>query len=50
MVKFIFLSLAIAVMSIGVVGCEKQGPAEEFGENVDEAVNDAGRAIEDATD
>lgn len=31
-------------------GCEKQGPMEEAGENIDEAVQDAKRAVEDAAD
>ena len=32
-------------------GCEKkQGPLEEAGENLDEAINDTKRAVEDATD
>jgi hypothetical protein len=36
----------------GLMGatCEKKGPFEEAGEEIDEAVNDAEREIEDATD
>lgn len=41
-------SLMIGVM--GVSGCEQEGPAEEAGEAVDEAAEDAKRKVEDATD
>ena len=43
----------LAVTSIGVFGltaCDNDGPAEELGEKVDEATQDAKRGIEDATD
>lgn len=31
-------------------GCEKQGPAEKMGENVDEAIEETGDRIEEAGD
>jgi hypothetical protein len=46
------LALLIAMpLLFALPGCEKeQGPMEEAGENIDEAVQDAKRAVEDATD
>lgn len=44
----IFLALLLA-LSVGLLaGCEDQGPAEEAGENVDEAVEEAGDMMEEA--
>ncbi len=50
--KKYLLSFMIALMLgvVGVSGCEKKGPAEEMGESVDEAAQDAERKIDDATD
>ena len=46
--------LAILLLSsfgiLGLTACDDQGPAEELGEEVDEAAQDAGRSIEDAAD
>ncbi len=46
------LALLIAMPLLFVLpGCEKeQGPMEQAGENLDEAVQDAKRAVEDAAD
>lgn len=46
------LALFIAMpLLFALPGCEKeQGPMEEAGENIDEAVQDAKRAVEDAAD
>tara|TARA_R110002073_G_scaffold67043_4_gene167141 strand:- start:4270 stop:4479 length:210 start_codon:yes stop_codon:yes gene_type:complete len=33
-----------------LTGCEQQGPAEEAGENVDDAMEAAGDSMEDAAD
>jgi hypothetical protein len=46
-----YLVLGAMLMPIagGLAACD-EGPAEEAGEAVDEAVDDAGRAVEDATD
>jgi hypothetical protein len=38
------------MLTIAMPGCEKQGPLEKAGEAVDESVDDAGDAVEDATD
>lgn len=48
-------SLALAmflVLSGGafLTACDNQGPAEEAGENIDDAVEDTGDAMEDAGD
>jgi hypothetical protein len=43
-----------AVVLVGVAGfvggCEKKGPAQKAGENVDNAVNDAGHQMNKAAD
>ena len=44
------LLLVGMISTVGLVGCEKDGPVENFGEEVDEAAQDAKRKIEDATD
>jgi hypothetical protein len=43
------LPLLCALCLVTLPACD-DGPAESAGEKVDEAVKDAGRAIEDATD
>ncbi len=50
--KKYILSFMIALMLgvVGVSGCEQKGPAEEAGETVDEAAEDAKRGVEDAVD
>lgn len=47
------LLATLLLSSFGILGlsaCDDQGPAEKFGEEVDEAAQDAERSIEDATD
>jgi len=45
------LASLLALSSGGLAACEKKpGPLEKAGEKVDEKVNDAERAIEDAGD
>jgi hypothetical protein len=46
--NFIKFLMALSLGAL-LVGCD-QGPAEEAGESIDEAVQDAGRAVDDATD
>ncbi|MBO6947506.1 MAG: hypothetical protein JJ855_05960 [Rhodospirillales bacterium] len=41
---------SIVMSSLALAGCEEDGPAEEVGEKIDESVNDAKRAVEDAAD
>lgn len=39
---------AIMIASLTFLGCERQeGPAEEVGESLDEAAEEAGEAVED---
>jgi len=45
--KKLSVGLLAAMLVIGISGCEK-GPAENAGEAIDEAFEDAGEAIEDA--
>jgi len=43
--------LAISFSGMVAAGCKKDdGPLEEAGEKIDEAVNDAKRKVEDAAD
>lgn len=44
------LLMTFALSSVGfITACDDKGPAEEAGEAIDETVEDAGDAIEDAT-
>jgi hypothetical protein len=36
--------------ALSLSACEEQGPAEEAGETIDDTVEDAGDAVEGATD
>ena len=43
--------LALATfMAIGLTACDKKGPAEQAGENIDNAAENMGDKIENATD
>lgn len=42
-------ALAIAA-AFSLTACDDKGPAEQLGEQIDESVEKAGDAIEDATD
>jgi hypothetical protein len=46
------LALLLALSGAGLYACQekKKGPLERAGEKVDEKVNDAERAVEDAAD
>lgn len=48
--KTIASALLVSALLIPLSACEKKGPLEEAGEAIDETVEDAGDAIEDATD
>ncbi|GAB3095873.1 hypothetical protein G8770_00260 [Aestuariicella hydrocarbonica] len=48
--KFIIVALLASTLMITLSACEKQGPLEEAGEQIDDTVEDAGDDIEDATD
>jgi predicted small secreted protein len=45
----LMLALMMALGSVTLAGCD-QGPAEEAGEEIDEAVEETGDAVEEATD
>ncbi|TQV78806.1 hypothetical protein FKG94_12350 [Exilibacterium tricleocarpae] len=45
--KYFYSLFIILTLAIGVVGCE-EGPAEEAGEKIDRALDDAGDAVKDA--
>ncbi|GAB3351699.1 hypothetical protein GCM10027512_26240 [Chromohalobacter beijerinckii] len=42
------LALIIGMTAVGVVACDDEGPAEEAGESVDNAMDDAGDSMEEA--
>lgn len=48
--KTIAVSLLASALMITLSACDNQGPAEEAGEEIDNSIDDAGDAIEDATD
>jgi hypothetical protein len=48
--KAILASSLVLGFTLGLVGCEKEGPAEQAGETVDRAVENAGDKVEDVTD
>jgi len=50
--SYLKILTVIAVLGLGgaLGACDDSGPAEEAGEAVDDAVEDTGDAIEDATD
>ena len=43
-----FVIAALAAALLGAVGCQEEGPAEEMGERMDEALEDAGLREEGA--
>ncbi|MGJ8657225.1 MAG: hypothetical protein ACSHX6_12310 [Akkermansiaceae bacterium] len=49
-IKNIILIALGSAAALTVVSCEKKGPAEKAGENMDEAVEDTKDAAEDAKD
>lgn len=48
--KAIVTTLLMSALMITLPACERQGPMEEAGEEIDDKIEDAGDAIEDATD
>lgn len=44
------IPMLFLISLMGLTACEEQGPAERMGENIDEAVEETGDAIEEATD
>lgn len=44
------IAMPLAITAALCVGCAEDGPAEEAGEKIDEAVENTGDAMEDAAD
>lgn len=42
--------LIAGLLAGGIVGCDQEGPAEEAGEEIDEATEEAGEEMENAGD
>lgn len=42
--------LASFVLALGVAGCDREGPAERMGEDVDDSVERAGERTEEAVE
>jgi predicted small lipoprotein YifL len=49
-VKMSLLSVLAAVSLLGLVACEKEGPMEKAGKQVDEAVEKTEKAIKEKTE
>lgn len=48
--KPFYTLLLAAIFSLPLVACDNDGPAEEAGEQIDEAAEEAGEAMDDAAD
>lgn len=48
--KALSATLFASVVVITLAGCDRDGPLEEAGEQMDDSIEDTGDAIEDATD
>lgn len=46
----LLLVLLAGSATIGLSGCEEQGPAEEAGEQIDESAEETGESLDDAQD
>ena len=46
--KKILIAVLFGCLSLTVVSCDQQGPAEKAGEEIDEGINNTGEAVEDA--
>lgn len=46
--KKILIGVFIGCLSIAIVSCETEGPAEKAGEKIDESVEKAGNKVEEA--
>ena len=40
----------IAFCAVGIIGCEKEGPAEKAGKKIDETFDSAKKKVEEATE
>jgi hypothetical protein len=50
LVQSIITALLVIVLSVGLSGCTKEGPAEKAGKQIDKAIEKAGDRIEKAGD
>lgn len=41
----VFAAIAIGMLTFALAGCEKKGPAQKAGEEIDKAVSSAGKDI-----
>ena len=48
MKRNVLFILLVALLSAGLIGCEKEGPAESAGAKIDEAMEKAGEKLEEA--
>jgi hypothetical protein len=48
--KAVAIALFSAFSALALPACDNDGPAEDLGEEVDEAAEDTKRAVDDATD
>jgi hypothetical protein len=48
--KIVGAGLAICILLIALPGCQKEGPAERAGKEVDQAVEKAGNEVDKATE
>ena len=48
--KSVTAVLVVSALSMGLSGCQKEGPAEQAGKAVDKAVEKTGQALEKAGD
>ena len=44
----IILSLLLGLFTLGITGCEQEGPMEKAGKEIDQAAKDIGKATEEA--
>jgi len=50
LVQIVSAALVVSALLVALPGCEKQGPAEQAGESIDNAADKAGDQIEKAGD
>lgn len=47
--KQVVVAMAAGLLTLSLAACQKEGPAEKAGKKLDNAVNDAGAKIDNAT-
>lgn len=48
--KKLFILAVAMFLGVGFSACEKEGPAEKAGKEIDKAAKDVGRAVDNAAD